>query len=160
MALSIFFTLTILLLQFTFYIRKPLNFLQNSIIFMVIAIFTRQCVTIIAMELELFKFTQDDWLFVGLLLCRDILTPLIAVIFVNFYLRSCVWTSKAVAFIGSLAVMLALNHLAVRFEIITYKQWNIAYTGLLNAVFLLSALGLVKLLLYIRKMENQHNESI
>ena len=160
MALSIIFILMILLVQFTFYIRKALNFLQNSIIFMVTAIITRQCVTILGMELEFYKLTEDDWLFVGLLICRDILTPLIAVILVNFNLRLHGWAFKAAAFLGSLAVLLVIDYLLVHFEIITYKQWNFAYAGLLNAALLLAALGLMKLILYIQKWENQHNESI
>ena len=160
MALSIYISLTIVLLHFAYYIRKPLNFLQNSLIFMVIAIITRQCLTIMSMEWKLYKLTEDYFLFICLLLCRDILTPMVTVIFSNFYLRSEYWLSKLAIFIISLATLLGLNYLAVHFGIITYLKWNFGYTLLLNILFLLTALGLVKLISYIQMWENRQNESI
>jgi hypothetical protein len=160
MALSIYFSITFLLLHFAYYIKKPLNFLENSLVFMVIAIFTRQCLTVLAMEMELYKLTEDDWLFICLLLCRDLFTPMIAVIFVNFYLRSTVLMVKLAVFIVSLAALLGLNYLAVHFGIITYIHWNFAYTALLNTTILLFALGLGKLTIFIQNRENDQNESI
>lgn len=160
MVLAIYISLTILLLHFAFYIRKPLNFLQNSLIFMVTAIITRQCLTIMSMEWKLYKLTEDDWLFVCLLLCRDILTPMVTVIFCNFYLRRNFWFSKLATFVISLATLLGLNYMAVRFGIITYTRWNFGFTALLNTLFLLTALGLVKLISYIQMWEKRQNESI
>lgn len=160
MALSIYISITIVLLHFAYHIKKPLNFLQNSIVFMVIAIITRQCLTIMAMEWKLYKLTEDYWLFICLLLCRDILTPMVTVIFSNFYLRSVYWLSKLAIFMISLSTLLGLNYLAVHFGIITYVKWNIGYTLLMNAVFLLAALGLMKLTIFIQMWENRKNESI
>jgi hypothetical protein len=160
MALSIYISLTIVLLHFAYHIRKPLNFLQNGLIFMVIAIITRQCLTVMGMEWKLYKLTEDDWLFVCLLLCRDLLTPMVTVIFCNFYLRCDFWFSKLAAFVISLATLLGLNYMAVRFGIITYIHWNFGFTALLNTLFLLTALGLMKLISYIQMWENRQNESI
>lgn len=160
MALSIYISITIVLLHFAYHIKKPLNFLQNSIVFMVIAIITRQCLTIMAMEWKLYKLTEDYWLFICLLLCRDILSPMVTVIFSNFYLRFEYWLSKLAIFMISLSTLLGLNYLAVHFGIITYVKWNFGYTLLMNAVFLLAALGLMKLTIFIQMWENRQNESI
>lgn len=160
MALAIHLSLTILLLHFAYYIRKPLNFLQNSLIFMVIAIITRQCLTVMGFEWKLYKLTEDDWLFVCLVLCRDILTPMVTVIFCNFYLRSDFWFTKLATFVISLAALLGLNILAVRFGIITYIKWNFGYTLLMNTVFLLAALGIMKLTIFIQIWEKRQNESL
>ena len=160
MALSIYISLTIVMLHFGYFIRKPLNFLGNSLIFMLIAIITRQCLTVMAMELKFFKLTEDYWLFICLLLCRDILTPMVVVIFSNFYLRSRTVTQKIITFFLSIAALLGLHYLAVQFGIITYVKWNFGYTLLLNAAFLLAALGIVKLISFIKTWENRQNESI
>ncbi|MEH7444616.1 hypothetical protein V7201_20070 [Bacillus sp. JJ1122] len=160
MALAIYISLTILLLHFAYYIRKPLNFLQNSLIFMVIAIITRQCLTVMGFEWKLYKLTEDDWLFVCLVLCRDILTPMVTVIFCNYYLRRDFWFSKLAAFVICLAALLGLNYMAVRFGIITYIRWNFEFTALLNTLFLLVALGLVKLISFIQIWEKRQNESL
>lgn len=160
MALAIYISLIILLLHFAYYIRKPLNFLQNSLIFMVIAIITRQCLTVMGFEWKFYKLTEDDWLFVCLVLCRDILTPMVTVIFCNFYLRSDSWFTKLATFVISLAALLGLNYMAVRFGIITYKRWNFGFTALLNILFMLVALGIVKLISYIQIWEKRQNESL
>lgn len=160
MALSIYISLTIVLLHFAYYIRKPLNFLQNSLIFMVMAIITRQCLTILGLEWKLYKLTEDDWLFVCLLLCREILTPMVTVIFCNYYLRCDSWFSKLGTFVICLTALLGLNYMAVRFGIITYTRWNFGFTALLNTLFLLAALGLMKLTLFIPMWEKRQNESI
>ncbi|WP_423408209.1 hypothetical protein AABM38_21560 [Heyndrickxia sp. MSNUG] len=160
MALSIYISLTIVLLHFAYYIRKPLNFLQNSLIFMVIAIITRQCLTVMGMEWKLYKLTEDDWLFVCLLLCRDILTPMVTVIFCNFYFRRNFWFAKLATFVICLAALLGLNYMAVRFGIITYTRWNFGFTALLNILFMLVALGIVKLISYIQIWEKRQNESL
>jgi hypothetical protein len=160
MALSIYISLTIVMLHLGYFIRKPLNFLENSLVFMLIAIITRQCLTVMAMELSFYKLTEDYWLFTGLVLCRDILTPMVVVIFSNFYMRSRTVTQKLASFILSLAALLGLHYLAVQFGIITYVKWNFGYTFLMNAAFLLTALGVIKLISVIKTWENRQNESL
>lgn len=160
MALSIYITITILLLHLAYHLQKPLNFLQNALIFMVVAILTRQCVTIFGLEWKLFKLTEDHWLFVCLLLCRDVLTPMVTVLFVNYYVRAKSPLYKTTAFLISLGIMLCIHELAVQFHILTYIKWNFYYTILLNAGFLFSAIGVLKLLSFTQTLENRQNESL
>lgn len=160
MALSIYITITILLLHFAYHVQKPLNFLQNALIFMVIAIITRQYVTLMALEWHFFKMTEDHWLFICLLLCRDILTPMVTVLFVNYYLRAKTPFTKLAAFLISLGVLLAAHELAVQFHILMYLKWNFFYTALLNAGFLVLALGVLKLAAFIQTLESRQNESV
>lgn len=160
MALSIYLSISILLLHFTYHVEKPLNFLQNAVIFMVGAIFTRQCLTLLALEWGMYKMTTDDWLFLCLILCRDLLTPITIMLFANYYVRSETWISKVAAFAGSLVVLLAFHELAVYFELITYSKWNFFYTTLLNAGFLFSAIAVLKVISTIQSLENRKNESL
>lgn len=160
MALSIYLTITILLLHFAYHVQKPLNFLQNAMVFMVIAIITRQCVTVFGLEWKLFRLTEDPWLFICLLLCRDVLTPMITVLFANYYVRAKSPFLKITVFLITLVVMVSMQKLAVQFHILTYIKWNFFYTTLLNAGFLLSALGVLKLVSFIQTMESRQNESL
>ncbi|WHX40185.1 hypothetical protein QNH36_21475 [Mesobacillus sp. AQ2] len=160
MALSIYLTISILILHFTYHLRKPLSFLENGIIFMVVAIITRQCLTLLALEWGLYRMTEDSWLFICLLLCRDLLTPLMTIIFINFYVRAVAWGSKMTAFFIALGVLLALHKLAVDFDLITYIKWNFFYTTLLNAGFLLSGIAVFKIISIFKPMENVDNESL
>lgn len=160
MVISIYLSLAILLIHIAYHMRKPLSFLQSSLIFMVTATLTRQCITLMAMEWKLIHLTEDYWLFICLLLCRELFTPMATVIFANTFLRSGTPLRKAASFILSLLLLLAFNYLAVKFEIITYKNWNFFYTILMNAGFLLVGLGVMKLTFFIQKEENPKHESI
>lgn len=160
MALSTYLTISILILHFTYHMRKPLSFLENGVIFMVVAIITRQCLTLMAQEWGLYKMTEDSWLFICLLLCRDILTPLMTVIFTNYYVRAVAWGSKMAAFLISLGVLLGLHKLAIYFDLITYIKWNFFYTVLLNAGFLLSSIAILKVISVLKASENVKNESL
>ncbi|MBS8265821.1 hypothetical protein DYI25_15445 [Mesobacillus boroniphilus] len=160
MVLSIYFTITILLLHFAYHLQKPLNFLQNALVFMVVAIITRQCVTLFALEWKLLKMTEDHWLFVCMLLCRDVLTPMLTVLFANYYVRAHSPLYRTVIFLISLVVMVSIHELTVLFHILTYVKWNFFYTILLNAGFLLSAVAVLKLVSFIQTMENEQNESL
>ncbi|WP_226085872.1 hypothetical protein [Mesobacillus sp. S13] len=160
MALSIYFTITILLLHFAYHVQKPLNFLQNALIFMMIAIITRQCVTLLALEWHYLKMTENHWLFICLLLCRDILTPMVTVLFANYYVRANTPFYKMAAFLIALGVLLAAHKLAVHFHILTYLKWNFFYTTLLNAGFLLATLGVLKLATFLQTLESRQNESL
>ncbi len=160
MALAIYLTISILILHYAYHLKKPLGFLENGIIFMVVAIITRQCLTLMALEWGLYRMTEDYWLFICLLLCRDLLTPLMAVIFINYYVRADAWTSKTAAFFISLTVLLGLHKLAVYFGLITYLKWNFFYTILLNAGFLLTGIAVLKIISVFKVSENVENESL
>lgn len=160
MALSVYVTISILTIQVAYHMRKRLSFLQNAIIFMVVTIITRQCLTLFSMEWGLYKITMNDWLFLCLILCRDLLTPLIGVIFINYYIHAKTWPSQVIAFLMSLGILLGVHKLSVYFELITFIKWNFFYTTILNAGFLFSAIVTLKVISYIQSLEKQQNESL
>jgi FtsH-binding integral membrane protein len=73
MALSISITLFLLISHILFFKKKKMSFLQNSVLFMVIGIISKNYITIMTMQLEKLATSQDDFLFVALLLYRDII---------------------------------------------------------------------------------------
>lgn len=76
-----------LTLALVFYFHsKPLLFLQNSILYMILTIITTNVTTILSLNLHWMQTTVNPFLFPALLLYRDIIVPLIVLIFINgFY---------------------------------------------------------------------------
>jgi hypothetical protein len=159
MALSMYLIIALMLLLFSFYIRKPLNFLQNSIVFMIISIIARQYLTLIWMKFERINLTDEHLRFMSFLLYRDLFIPITVFIFVNFYLRMRNRQSKVFLFAGILLLMMGLEYLNVFFEIIEFVHWNLFLAGIVDGIYLLIGLVTTKMMLFI-KMQGIHNENI
>lgn len=87
MALPLYLTLAILVIQSLFYIRKPLNFLQNSILYMVTVFIATNYLTLVRMKFHLMEKSGGHWDYISFLLYRNLFLPAAVVIFINFYLR-------------------------------------------------------------------------
>jgi hypothetical protein len=159
MALPVSITLTILISHFFFYSKKTLSLLQNSIVFMVMAIITRNYVTIMTMQLKLLKSTEDYFLFLFLLMHREIIVPLLVLIFINNYLSSSCWNKKMFLFIGVLTIMIGMDHLLVYYKVIEYEKWNFIYAVIVDSAFLIIGIGVAKVLLFLHSWESLQDDS-
>jgi hypothetical protein len=160
MALSIYLTIAMLLLHFSFYIRKPLNFLQNSILFMMISVIARQYLTLLWMKFKLINMPGEHLRFISFLLYRDIFIPIAVLIFVNYYLRQKSWQSKVLLFGGTVILMMGLEYLNIYFGIIEFVRWNLLLAGIVDAIYLLIGLGITKMMLFIYLQETKNYENI
>lgn len=160
MALPIFITLTILLLHIAFYMKKPFGFLVNSIVFMLISILASQYMTLMVMEFKLFKQTQDVWLFICLLIFRQVFIPVISLIFINYFVLLESVKRKILLFIGAVTIMIFINYLMVTFSILEFRNWNMMAESIIDAAYLTIALVVAKFLHYIYLRESRRNESV
>jgi hypothetical protein len=159
MALSFSITLTIMISHVFFFQKKKLSFLLNSIVFMILAIITRNYMTIMTMELKLLKTTEDHVLFLFFLVNREIIIPLLILIFTNIYLQTTSLKKKIFLFIGVLLFMHGMDYLSVHLKVITFIKWNFIYAAIVNVVYLLIGLGLAKIVLFLQKWESTKNDS-
>jgi hypothetical protein len=151
--LSVLLTATILIALIFFLWEKKLSFLENAIVFMVIAIITRNYNTIMAMVLHLFKNTESHQLFVGLLLHREIILPLLVLLFINAVLSFDSWKQRAALFLLIMVTLVGLDLFLVHFKIIRYIKWNVYFACFVNLSYLCIGLGLTFLLNYLKKQE-------
>ena len=159
MELPIFLTVTIILSYLFFFLKKSHSFLQNSIIFMVIGSITKSYLTIMSMELKRIQLTTDQFLFMALLLYRDLFIPIVVLTFVNIYYRPSNTKNKIFLFIGMLAILLGMNLLSTYFQIIMFAKWNLLFEGIVNIAYLLIGLILVKMLRNLHLWESSQNDN-
>jgi hypothetical protein len=153
MALPLIITIAFIVSYIFFFINKELSFLQNSILFMLVAIMTRNYITIMSMELELIKTTEDPFLFLFLLIGREIITPLLILIFVNTFLLFRRKLNQVFISIATIGFMEGLDYLYIHFKVISYIKWNLGYALSVNIAYLLIGIGLGMLLLFLQKRE-------
>lgn len=155
MALPIYLLITILLIHLLFYIKKPLSFLQNSIVCLVAVFIATQYLTLIMMKFHLIGKSDDHWDYVAFLLYRNVFLPAVIIIFCNFFLRQSSWKNKTLLFIAALSVMVGIDWLSVKLGVISFIHWNFWFSGIVYALLLLIALGAMRLILYINVRESK-----
>ncbi len=159
MALSISITITIIILHIFFVQKKKLSFLQNSIVFMVMVLIIRNYLTIMNMELNLIKTTENHILFVYFLIQREIIIPILTLIFVNTYLQTFSWKGKTFLFIGIFSILYGINYLAIYFEIIKFVQWNFFNSVIIDILYLIISLAVAKIVLFLQHGESKKNDN-
>ncbi len=160
MPLPIYLTIAILLILYMFFMRKPLNFLHNSIIYMVIVFFGTQFITIVRMEFHLMEKSSGHLDYVSFLLYRNILLPAVVLIFLNYYLQQQAGKYKMVLLLFCTLLLAGLDWLNNYFGILMYTRWNLLFSVVVDVVYLLIALGVLKLLLKTNIRESNRDENI
>ncbi|HAQ07808.1 MAG TPA: hypothetical protein DCR24_09895 [Bacillus bacterium] len=160
MVLPFYLSIATLLILLLFYIRKPLSFLQNSIIYMATVFIATQYLTLIRMEFHLIEKSSGHLDYVSFLLYRNLFIPAAAIIFCNFYLRLESGESKFGLFLATTLMMIVADWLNTSFGILKYTHWNMGLSGIVDALHLLIALGVMKMTLNIPVQESQTDENI
>lgn len=161
MPFPIYLSLAILLILYLFYMRRPLNFLQNSLIYMVTVFLATNLITIVRMELHLMEKSSGNLDYLSFLLYRNLLLPVVVVIFINYYylLKE---SGKNIALLlpAFLFILVGMDWFNHYFKIIKFIRWNLFYSGIVNALYLLIALGVLKMLLNINFQESNKDENL
>ncbi|MBT2678897.1 hypothetical protein J7E38_07765 [Bacillus sp. ISL-35] len=160
MPLPIYLSMAIIVILYLFFMEKPLNFLQNATIYMVIVFLATLFITIVRMELHLMEKSSGHLDYISFLLYRNLLLPVVVMIFINHYLQRISGENKVFLFFFILFILVGLDWLNDYLRIIIFTRWNLFYSGIVNALYLLIALGVLKMLLNINVQESNKDENL
>ncbi len=155
---AIFLTLSISL--FFFFQRKPFNFIQNSINYMVVSILTTNVFTILALNLKLMKTTENPYLFPAFILYRDVIIPLLILIVINIFYTKFTLKKKVFYFLFIFACLIGIDKLLIFFNVLEFTKWNFYYNAAVHCSFILIGLGIAKMVLYVSKRSSGHDSHI
>ncbi len=127
---------------------------------MVLAMAATNYNTIMAMNLDKIESTQDPFLFIAFLLYRDILIPIIVLLFVNSFLNVGDTYKKSFSFLFFLLLLNGLEFLFIFFKIIRYTHWTHLDGFIVQCFYLLIGLVLARLVLYAQKRSKDHEGGI
>jgi hypothetical protein len=153
MVLSVLVSLSMIFGLIFYFFEKKLSFIENAIVFMVLAIITRNYNTIMTMVLKIVRSSEEQQLFAALLLQREVTTPVLVLIFINGFLLCRVWKKRVVLFLFIIGLLQGMDVLFVHFNVIHFVKWNFYYAFIVNLFYLFSGIGIAYLLKYMRKQE-------
>ncbi|MGG5252363.1 hypothetical protein ACQYAD_02315 [Neobacillus sp. SM06] len=146
MGLPFSIALTMIIGHFFYYQKKALNFLQNSILFMALTLLTTNLMTIAAMNINKLKLTDDPYLFLAFPLYRDVILPIIVLIFVNAFILSDSLKIKSTLLAAYLFSSLAIDYIHIYFGVIGYTKWQIAFPVLFHSAYIASSLFIAQII--------------
>ena len=152
--------ITLYCLLFFFFQRKPFSFLQNSIVFMGLTLVTTNFITILALNLDYIKTTENPLLFPSVLLYRDVIIPLLVLIFINGFRASFTIKSKILYFLIITACLNGMEALLLYFHVLEYTKWNSINAAAANCLFLIIGLWMGKMVLHVSKRSPKHESDL
>jgi hypothetical protein len=153
MVLSVLVSLSMIFGLIFYFFEKKLSFIENAIVFMVLAIITRNYNTIMTMVLKIVRSSEEQQLFAALLLQREVTTPVLVLIFINGFLLFKVWKKRVVLFLFIIGLLQGMDVLFVHFDVIHFVKWNFYNAFIVNLFYLFAGIGIAYLLKYMRKQE-------
>lgn len=150
--LTILLTLSISL--FFFYQGKRFNFIENSIIYMVMTIFITNVITILSLNFKVITLTENPFLFLAVILYRDGMIPLLVLIFINVIYTNFTLKLKLFTSILIFACLNGIQVLLIFWEVIQYPKWNFFYAAIVNTGYLLIGLGIASIVLFLKGVQS------
>lgn len=157
MGLPFSLAITLILAQVFYYQKKRLSFLQNTILFMILTILISNFLTITTLEMKWIKSTDDPFLFIVISLYRDGILPILILIFINYFVTPNSAINKILIFSLFLICCLGIDSLLIFFGVLTYINWNLFLSLLVNSAYFFITLSLVKIFL---QKEHLHDNSL
>ncbi len=142
MELAVFFFLSWLGISIFTVIKKELNIVQNTFIFLIILIISINFSWIINDELKLIS-VQEKWIpYTAYLFNRNIIIPILIVLHLNLFIKNRSLTMKAIILISSVLILLIISFISIRLNIAEFKKWTFWFEGIyylcLNLIALFS----------------------
>ncbi|MCA0988508.1 hypothetical protein [Guptibacillus algicola] len=156
MALSIAITISIILLHLSIFQHSKHSFLDNSIVFFVVSIFIMNYLTIIAWNKEFIAVSTDDSLFVSFLLHRNLITPLLIVLFANTFRKQKGVLVKVGLLASTLLIMYLFNFGSVYFDVENYKEWNLLLASMMDFIVLTIGVVTLHFVVFLKTKETQN----
>ncbi|MGP4041253.1 hypothetical protein ACTWP4_15335 [Gracilibacillus sp. D59] len=147
--LTILFTIFVFL--FFFFQRKRYTFIENSIVYMVMTIITTNVITILTLNLELIKTTENPFLFPAVLLYRNVIIPLLILYLVNAFHTSYTLKRKTLYFILIFTCLNGIEALLIFMDVFKFIKWNYFKAAIVNCAFLFIGLGIAKIVVFVSK---------
>ncbi|MDT3765702.1 hypothetical protein [Priestia filamentosa] len=142
MGFSFFVFLSFLSITLFVTMRKSLSIVENTFVYLLVLIININATWIINEELKLIVVTEETASYVGFLLERSLIIPILFVITFNYFYRNI--TPRAIMITGFILLIftLLLRKFSNMLNIYHYRQWNLFYEalyilGLLLIIFVL-----------------------
>ncbi|KGX91897.1 hypothetical protein [Pontibacillus marinus] len=152
--------LTIFISLFFFFQRKSFTFTENSIVFMIITILTTNVITILNLNLQMIKTTENPFLFPAVLLYRNIIIPLLVLSLINVSHAWSTLKGKFFYFIFIFACINGIETLLIFMDVFKLIKWNSFNSAIINVAYLFIGLGSSKIVLLVSRRSLKNDSGL
>ncbi|WP_017185971.1 hypothetical protein [Alkalibacillus haloalkaliphilus] len=139
MSIVVYFALTWLLIGCFIALNNKMNLMESTVVFLVTLVVSINASWILIEEMELIQVTEQPEEYIGYLLNRSVITPLIVMIGIILMIKSENFISKAISYIGAFVLLTGVNYSLTYFGVFEFVNWNIIYDLIYFAALMLIA---------------------
>ena len=143
-----FFLISWLVISLFVVIRKRLNTIENTFVFLIILIVNINFSWIIIDEWDLISNTQKALPYIAYLLNRSIIIPLLIFIHLNVLLMAKKLVKRLIILISTVIILDGLSLLSIIFNVTEFIRWNFWYES--TYYFSLSLLSILSYKLFAK----------
>lgn len=148
----LFLTLTWLITGALLFQKKELVFVENLLLFLFIMFVNKNVLTLLSVNLDMIDNSKEEHLFICFFLLRNIISPILLLLFVNAVFHKSI-LPKIGWGLFILILGLLLEAMAIKLEVLIYKNWSFSWSFLLSIVYFCMALGVAKAYRYLLQKE-------
>lgn len=146
MAFALMIFITWVIISVYFLVPKRLNVQENILLFLFYTIIIINIFTILDLNLKIIQHNNQPELFIGFWLHRNIIIPILLIVFVNFISSSMNRIKKFMATFLIFCVLYLIELLTFWIGIETSSRWNIYLSSaIIKVVLMLLAFFIMKL---------------
>ncbi|MET3698724.1 hypothetical protein SAMN05877753_10442 [Bacillus oleivorans] len=142
MEFLVFFFISWLVISSLAVIKKKMNLVEGTFIFLIILILSINFSWIVIDELKLITVTKKALPYTAYLLHRSVIIPNLILLFLNLLIRSETLIMKTILFIFSTFLLVAVSFISTILNVTEFKNWTFWYETIyylaLNLIAMLS----------------------
>lgn len=140
MELTLFIIIAWIIVAYFVSVLPSENLIRNLILYMVLIIFMTSVSTVISLDLGFIGITTNKVKYVAVIIYRNIITPLLLVIFNNIFSELKSYYSKIASITVILLLLSTLEFISLRLHLQVYIKWNFMLFILFYSVSILIAI--------------------
>ena len=135
MALVFYLLIVWFALAFFLFMKKQLSIVENIFIFLFFHFVNKNVLTLMSLNLGLMTYSKEPHLFIAYFISRNILGPVLLLIFINKVFRKR-WLTRIGYGVAIIGVALCLDKFSISAGIIEYKKWTFFHSFILTILYL------------------------
>lgn len=135
MELAFYLSMSWLVITYLVAATHKKEVIRSILVYFIFSMLTVSTFTIVSLNLQLIHVTQDKTKFLSLLINRNVIVPILVIIFTNIFYRMTGY-KKIMPVVLLLTIVMLLEFINLKFQIYSYTGWSLALTFITDIFFI------------------------
>lgn len=146
MEFVVYFFLVWLYVSIFAVIDKRLNIVENTFVYLIILIISINYSWFVIDEFSVISLSEKKAPYIAYLINRSVGIPMLSLIFVNVFTRTPTLIQKAMLFVSSVIILVALASISTNLNITKYLNWNYWFDFIYYFILMICAIVAYKII--------------